>query len=65
VIGQNEIGQLDLRKMNAHGVCPIQIPSLRVADRKVAGETIVEAMQGKRAHRSDQMFFPTLALFAD
>jgi len=50
--------------VDANGVRPIEIRVLGVADREMTGEAVVKAVHGKRAHGSDQMLFPILALFA-
>src|SRR5262249_5245355 len=40
-----------------------QVGALRVADREVAGEAVIEALKRKGPHRRDQMFLAVLALF--
>jgi hypothetical protein len=49
VVGQDQVGHLDLREMHAHRIGPVQLGVLRVAHRQMASKTIVKVVQGKRA----------------
>jgi hypothetical protein len=65
VIREDEVGYLDLRKVNRHWIGPIQAWMLRVTDGQVPGKTIVKTLQRKSAAGPHQPLFQMPALCSD
>ena len=60
VVGEDQVGNLDLREMHRHGIGPIQAPGFSESRTvRCPGEAVVKALQGRRAARSHQ---PLLAM---
>ena len=62
MIREDEVGHLDLRKVNGHRIGPVQAGMLRVTNGEVSGKSIIKTLQRKSATSCNQPLFqmPTL-----
>ena len=61
MVRQDQVRHLHLREVDAHRIRPVELGTLGIADRKVPGEAVVEAVHGERADRCDQMLLTVFA----
>jgi hypothetical protein len=62
MIGEDEVGDLDIVKVHSHGVGPVEIWMFWIANREMAGKTIVKTLQGKGPACTHQTFLEVLAM---
>ncbi len=63
MVDQNQVRNLDLRKMHGHRVGPVQRWTLWVAHRQVAGKAVVKTLQSESPASGDQALLAVLPLF--
>ena len=61
MVHQNEVGQLDLGEMHCHRVGPVELGIFRIADRQMAGKTVIQPPAREGPAAADQMALAVLA----
>ncbi|GAC1413613.1 MAG: hypothetical protein NVSMB5_00510 [Candidatus Velthaea sp.] len=61
MIGEDQVGNLDLREMHRHRVRPVKLGKFRIADGEMARKSVIEAMNGESATSAHEVF---LAIFS-